>query len=215
MKSDTQVECPLLSIVTICKNSLHELERTTQSIQNQTFKSFKHIVIDGNSSDGTKAWLDYHKDIVSISEPDHGIYDAMNKGISLATGEIIGILNADDVYASNDVLQEVVAKFQNESVEGVYGDLKYVQKDNLEKVIRFWKSGEYIEGKFFQNIKFWKLQLINCWGCGRATSGCSYCYCCTRWAIARPYGVIENSIVRTRYRLCWSSIRFASTFEPS
>ncbi len=129
MKSDKQLEFPLLTIVTICKNSLHELERTTHSIRNQTFKSFKHIVIDGNSSDGTKAWLDYHKDIVSISEPDRGIYDAMNKGI-IISGKVNSkwtiFMNSGDLFDSVNTLELIATLLENEkNANFIFGAVRY------------------------------------------------------------------------------------------
>lgn len=141
-----------ISIITVCFNSAETIEDTIQSVASQSYSDIEYIVIDGMSKDNTVDIIKKYPNIVSkwISEKDKGIYDAMNKGIALATGDVIGILNADDVYTDSDVLSKVMEKFLDESVQGVYGDLKYVQKNNLQKVIRFWKSGEYTVGKFFQ-----------------------------------------------------------------
>lgn len=141
-----------ISIITVCYNSAETIEDTIQSVASQTYGNVEYIVVDGNSKDATLEIVKKYPNVISkwVSEKDNGIYDAMNKGISMATGDIIGILNADDVYTNSNVLSDVMKRFEDESVQGVYGDLKYVQKENLQKVIRFWKSGEYAEGKFFQ-----------------------------------------------------------------
>lgn len=141
-----------ISIITVCYNSAETIEDTIQSVASQTYGNVEYIIVDGNSKDATLEIVKKYPNVISkwVSEKDNGIYDAMNKGISMATGDIIGILNADDVYTNSNVLSDVMKRFEDESVQGVYGDLKYVQKENLQKVIRFWKSGEYAEGKFFQ-----------------------------------------------------------------
>lgn len=141
-----------ISIITVCYNSAETIEDTIRSVASQTYNDVEYIIVDGLSTDGTVGIIKKYPNIVSkwISEKDNGIYDAMNKGVGLATGDVIGILNADDVYADENVLSTVVNRFADPSVQGVYGDLKYVQKDDLKKVIRFWKSGEYSPGKFLQ-----------------------------------------------------------------
>ena len=107
-------------------------------------------MIDGGSTDGTLGVLEVYRDKLAnrTSEPDDGIYDAMNKGISLATGDIIGFLNADDMYADPDVLQMVVDAFRDASLDACYGDLVYVDPQNTSKVIRYWKSRDYRAGLF-------------------------------------------------------------------
>jgi len=141
-----------ISIITVCYNSAETIEDTIQSVASQNYNNVEYIIVDGLSKDNTVDIIKKYSHVVTrwVSEKDKGIYDAMNKGISMATGDVIGILNADDVYTNAEVLSSVMEKFQDSSIQGVYGDLKYVQKDNLEKVIRFWKSGEYKEGKFLQ-----------------------------------------------------------------
>ena len=141
-----------ISIITVCYNSSETIADTIQSVASQSYPDIEYIIVDGLSKDSTVDIIKQHADVVSkwVSEKDKGIYDAMNKGISMATGDIIGILNADDVYTDSEVLNNVVRQFEDQSVQGVYGDLKYVQKDNLNKVIRYWKSGDYTQGKFLQ-----------------------------------------------------------------
>src|SRR5690606_3847907 len=106
--------------------------------------------IDGNSSDGTQDAVKAFGDQVAIfrSEPDRGIYDAMNKGIALATGDVVGILNADDFYPDATIISAVVNKFREDNIEGVYGDLEYVDASNLSAVKRKWIAGAYSENAF-------------------------------------------------------------------
>ncbi len=141
-----------VSIITVCYNSAETIEETIQSVASQTYSDIEYIVVDGASKDNTLDIIKKYPNVITkwVSEKDNGIYDAMNKGISMATGDVIGILNADDVYTDVNVLSNVMSSFKDETIQGVYGDLKYVQKDNLNKVIRFWKSGEYTSGKFLQ-----------------------------------------------------------------
>ena len=112
------------------------------SIAQQTYPSRQHIVVDGGSNDGTLELLNLHSEQISnlVSEPDQGIYDALNKGIRLSTGEVIGFLHADDLYENENVLAEVAAAFQNPAVSAVYGDLQYVKKENIFHVVRQWNS---------------------------------------------------------------------------
>jgi glycosyltransferase involved in cell wall biosynthesis len=140
-----------VSIITVCYNSESTIEDTIKSVANQTHPDIEYIIIDGNSRDATVEMIKKHSAFVSkwISEKDTGIYDAMNKGLEMATGEIIGILNADDVFANSNVIENIVNFFRDQSIEALYADLKYVQRKDISKVIRFWKSGEYAEGKFY------------------------------------------------------------------
>lgn len=139
-----------VSIITVCYNSESTIESTIQSVIQQSYPNIEYIVVDGDSTDGTfKIIKKYEKHITKyIKEKDHGIYDAINKGIKLATGDILGILNSDDVYCNLDTIKHVVEKFAKEQKDALYGDLKYVQSDNLSKTIRYWKSGP------FRSIKF-------------------------------------------------------------
>lgn len=120
------------------------------SVARQQYCDIEHIVVDGLSTDGTLDLLESKKDHIAclISEPDKGIYDAMNKGARVATGDVLCFLNADDYYASSFVIDSVVQKFTEESVEVVYGDLEYVRADNPACVARTWKSGAFRNGLF-------------------------------------------------------------------
>jgi glycosyltransferase involved in cell wall biosynthesis len=141
-----------VSIITVCYNSEKTINDTLKSIQSQSYPDIEYIVIDGLSKDTTNDIVAKYKELVSIhiSEKDNGLYDAMNKGISLATGDIIGILNSDDVLAENNVIEKVVAGFVDKNIDAVYSDLIYVSKHNLNKPTRFYSS------KFFSKrmIKF-------------------------------------------------------------
>lgn len=138
-----------ISIITVCYNSFSTIEDTILSVANQKDVDVEHIVIDGNSTDGTLEIVKMHKSITKfISESDNGIYDAMNKGLNLATGEIVGTLNADDFYMHDNVLRDVVKVFENERIDACYGDLVYVRQDNTDQIIRYWKSKKYTFGLF-------------------------------------------------------------------
>ena len=132
-----------ISLITVTRNAGSTLSQCLASIISQNYANVEHIIIDGCSTDNTLQIIEqYKKNIsISISEPDNGIYDAMNKGIALATGHIIGMLNADDVFADNDVLLNVARAFEQHDVDIIYGDLDYVNADN--KVSRKWRSGSY------------------------------------------------------------------------
>ncbi len=137
----------LISIITPTFNSELYLSGCLESVRNQSYKNIEHILIDCASEDDTiKIAKGYPHISKMISEPDHGIYDAMNKGIKWATGDIIGILNSDDAYASNEVIQAVAHKFRDKNIMAVYGDLNYINTNN--KIIRKWRSGEYREDLF-------------------------------------------------------------------
>lgn len=139
-----------ISIITIAYNSAETIEATIQSVIAQDYTDVEYIIIDGASKDATMDVVDRYRDQVAVvvSEPDQGIYDAMNKGVARATGEIVGILNSDDFYADNKVLSNVVTRFKESGAEAVYADLVYVERDNPSKVIRYWKSKPYKPGMF-------------------------------------------------------------------
>ena len=139
-----------ISIITIAYNSAETIEDTIQSVISQDYTDVEYIIIDGASKDATMDVVDRYRDQIAVvvSEPDQGIYDAMNKGVARATGEIVGILNSDDFYADNTVLSNVVARFNESGAEAVYADLVYVERDNPDKVVRYWKSKPYKPGMF-------------------------------------------------------------------
>ncbi len=134
-----------VSIITVAYNSAATIADTLASVQAQTHLDIEHIVIDGGSTDGTvdvvRACM--RPGTVLVSEPDDGIYDAMNKGLRLATGELIGCLNADDVLADERVVADVAALAQCDGAQAVYGDLVYVRQDHPGQVVRHWRSGAF------------------------------------------------------------------------
>jgi glycosyltransferase involved in cell wall biosynthesis len=141
-----------VSIITVSYNSAQTIADTIKSVINQDYNDVEYIIIDGNSSDNTLAVIDPYKSQLAklVSEPDKGIYHAMNKGLALATGDIIGILNSDDVYADNTVISDVVALFNRDNYDACYADLCYVEKDDLSKVVRYWQSGPYSKANFLK-----------------------------------------------------------------
>ena len=143
-----------ISIITIVYNNKKTMLDAMDSVLSQECDDLEYIIVDGASTDGT---VEVVRDIIAkyparnikfISEKDEGIYDAMNKGIGLATGEIVGLLNSDDVYVDNLVLKKVAGVFADPSVDICYADLVYVDKFDLNKVVRYWKSREYQDGLF-------------------------------------------------------------------
>lgn len=140
---------PKICIITVTFNSSKTIQDTLDSIYEQDYENFHHIVIDGKSSDNTLEIVKSHKNknLTIISEPDNGIYDAMNKGLLNINGEIVGFLNSDDMYANNNVLSNIALVFEDNEIEACYGDLVYVNYEN-SKIIRYWKSGTYKSSLF-------------------------------------------------------------------
>ena len=139
-----------VSIIVATYNSGATVKDTLDSIIAQSYTNVEIIVQDGGSTDDTISIAESYKDerIKIFQEKDSGIYDAMNKGVAKASGEIVGILNSDDVYASDDVVHNIIDTFQKNDVEVVYGDLKYVD-ENLEKELRYWKSKDFKKSLFY------------------------------------------------------------------
>lgn len=139
-----------ISIITATYNSSNTILDCITSVNNQTYKNIEHIIIDGGSKDKTIEIINNLPNRVEIliSEPDKGIYDAMNKGITLASGAIVGILNSDDMYIDQLSLEKVMGIFNTSKIDCVFGDLFYVKKDNTDKVTRHWKTYEYKQGAF-------------------------------------------------------------------
>ncbi len=134
-----------VSVITVCFNSARTIADTLRSVAEQSHSDVEHIIVDGGSGDGTLAIVAETPNRISrlISEPDRGIYDAMNKGLAQATGEIVGFLNSDDVYASVDILEKIVRAFDDSSTEAVYGDVLFVAANDSSKQVRYWQAGTY------------------------------------------------------------------------
>lgn len=139
-----------VSIITVTCNSAAYLEDCIQSVLRQQYHNIEYIIIDGGSTDGTLDIIKkYEEDIAKwVSETDGGMFDAINKGIALATGDIIGTLNSDDFYASDDVISAIVNCFNQHKSDAVYGDLVYVLKGDIKSMTRYWKGFGYKRFRF-------------------------------------------------------------------
>ena len=141
-----------ISIITVCYNSAKTIEDTILSVINQTYNNIEYIIVDGLSTDNTLEIVNKYQDKIAkvVSEKDAGLYDAINKGIGLATGEIIANINSDDFYIDNNVIADVVAKMEDEKSDTLYADLYYVDEIDTNKVTRNWVSGAYKKGMFYK-----------------------------------------------------------------
>ena len=137
-----------ISIITSVYNNQETIKDAIDSVLKQTYENVEYIIVDGGSSDDTVSIVESYGNMISkfISELDKGIYDGLNKGIDLATGDIVAFLHSDDIYASNTVLEDVAKAFQSdENLDGIYGDLVYTPKSDTSKVLRYWKSKDFDE----------------------------------------------------------------------
>lgn len=138
-----------ISIITVVWNNAKTIKDAINSVLNQSYKDIEYIIIDGASTDGTIEIVQSYGDKIKfISEKDNGLYDAMNKGIGLATGDVVGILNSDDFYINDNVIAKIVSKFKEKDVDAVFADLVYVRSDNLQKVIRYYDSSYFKPSRF-------------------------------------------------------------------
>jgi glycosyltransferase involved in cell wall biosynthesis len=143
-----------ISIITVCFNSAATIRDTIESVLNQTYPDIEYIVIDGNSKDKTVSIIQEYEPNFNgrmrlISEPDKGIYDAMNKGIKRATGDVVGIINSDDFYIRNDIVEKIDATFvENKTIQAIFGDIRFVNPDNLDKTVRYYSSKNFTMRKF-------------------------------------------------------------------
>lgn len=139
-----------ISIITAVFNAAGTIEDTLLSVARQTYPDVEHIVVDGRSTDATLEIVKRHQAKLAkvVSEPDNGVYDAMNKGLALASGEVVGFLNADDVYMHPEVLAKVAAIMADPAVDGCYADLVYVDRERTSRVVRHWTSRDYVPGLF-------------------------------------------------------------------
>ena len=142
-----------ISIVTVTFNSSTTLRDTIKSVLSQSFPNIEYIIIDGLSQDETIEIIKeyeplFHGNLKWISEVDDGLYDAMNKGINMATGEIVGIINSDDFYFRNDVITKVAEAFNDDNVQAIYGDVRFVNPDNLDRTVRYYSSKRFVPSLF-------------------------------------------------------------------
>ncbi|WP_300492999.1 glycosyltransferase family 2 protein [uncultured Methylophaga sp.] len=140
-----------ISIITVCFNSAKTISDTINSVASQDYPAIEHIIVDGASTDDTVDILEKAPSVAHfVSEPDKGIYDAMNKGIAMATGDVVGILNADDFYLNKSVISQIAQIFNNEDVDACYADLVYVKETDTNKIIRYWRSQPFKPGLFLK-----------------------------------------------------------------
>jgi len=142
-----------ISIITVSYNSALTVQNTIDSVLFQTYKDIEFIVVDGLSKDNTVAILKEQEHKFNgrmrwISEKDNGLYDAMNKGIRMATGVLVGIINSDDFYHRNDVIAEIAKAFENESIQATFADVRFVNPDNLGKTVRYYSSKNFSPMRF-------------------------------------------------------------------
>jgi glycosyltransferase involved in cell wall biosynthesis len=139
-----------ISLLTVSFNSASTIKDTIESIRSQDYKNIEYIVVDGNSKDGTVEIITSYDSFISkwISEPDKGIYDAMNKAIQMATGDVVGILNSDDFYFNDQIISQIANAFEDSSVDIVFGDLIFVNPANLSKVVRKYSSANWHPDRF-------------------------------------------------------------------
>jgi glycosyltransferase len=136
----------LISVITICYNRSKTIDASIQSVLNQDYPNIEYIIVDGNSNDGTKEIIAAYGDRISkyVSEKDKGMYDALNKGIQLATGDVIGLMHSDDTFYDNQVISKIVKAFeQHPTVDGLYADGIYVTNDAEERLVRNRIGGEF------------------------------------------------------------------------
>jgi glycosyltransferase len=137
-----------VSIITVSYNSSDTIRKTFNSVKNQNYDDIELIVVDGGSNDSTVSIINENKNFIAkfICEPDNGIYDAMNKGIKLASGDIIGILNSDDIYSSENIISEVVSQFKKTKCDVLFGNINYMNQKG--EIVRTWNSSPYQRGSF-------------------------------------------------------------------
>ncbi|MGE0085823.1 MAG: glycosyltransferase family 2 protein [Desulfococcaceae bacterium] len=138
-----------ISLITVCRNSAHTIEDCIKSVEKQNYPDLEYIIIDGGSTDGTVDRIKKYQHMINywISEKDSGIFHAMNKGLQKAEGDIVGFINADDFFASDNILSKISAALENTDYDGVYSDLIYVDQQNTDRSVRYWKSGEFSKKK--------------------------------------------------------------------
>ena len=139
-----------VTIITVTYNSAIYLEQCIQSVIGQHYHDIEHIIVDGGSTDGTLDIIAQYQSKIAkwVSEPDHCMYDAINKGMRMATGDIIGTLNSDDILASREVIGSIAHSFKYSGAEAIYGDIVYVQPSDLNNVLRIWNGSDYNRNKF-------------------------------------------------------------------
>ena len=138
-----------LSLITATYNSADIIMNAINSVRNQRIDNLEYIIIDGGSTDGTLEIIKENTDVISkwVSEPDKGIYDALNKGLRMASGDIVGFLHSDDNFANDLILRNIIDNFNKQTIDFLYGDLEYITSAEPCKILRYWKSGGFTQKK--------------------------------------------------------------------
>jgi glycosyltransferase involved in cell wall biosynthesis len=161
-----------ISVLTVVFNRVDTIAAAIQSVTNQVYPNVEHVVVDGASSDGTLGVINANKspDMLVFSEPDDGIYDALNKAIALSSGDIIGIMHSDDFFAHNHVLSKIAEFFTDPEIDGVYGDLDYISASDSNHIVRRWQAGSFAPAKLKRGwmpphpTLFIRRQVVEGWG---------------------------------------------------
>lgn len=134
-----------ISIITVCYNRASVIQKAIESVLAQTYKNIEYIVVDGASTDGSMKVIESYKNRIQriVSEPDHGMYEAINKGIRMATGDVVGLMHSDDYFYDNQTVESIAQAFEESGADLVYGNGVYVEHDRTERMVRKWISGEY------------------------------------------------------------------------
>ncbi len=189
-----------ITVITVVYNRAATVAQAVQSTLTQTFQDIDVVVQDGNSTDGTLDVLrgfDDHR-VRLVSEPDNGIYDAINRGVARAEGDVIGLMHSDDFFAHDRVLEHVACAFADPKVDGVYGDLDYVSATNSDRVIRAWRAGEYRPERLSLGwmpphpTLYLRRGVFEQWGCYD-----------TQFRIAADYEAILRWLAKGRIRLAY------------
>ena len=189
-----------ISIVTAVFNRADTIEDALASVQIQRYAPVEHVIQDGGSTDGTLDIIKAQGAAAThlVSEPDGGIYDAINKGISRASGDVVGLMHSDDMFASRDVLSKVAAAFSSPDVDGVYGDLTYVAAEDHARVIRYWSAGDYSSEKLSRGwmpphpTLYLRRHVFERWGLYN-----------TNYRIAADYDAMLRYLLKGRIRLAY------------
>ena len=138
-----------VSIITVCYNSAATIATTLESVRDQDYPHIEHIIVDGKSTDHTMEIVSAFDHVAkAVSEKDEGLYDAINKGMKLATGDVVGILNSDDFFPHRGIISRIAKAFSDADVDAVYGDVAFVRPDNLSKIVRYYSAKRFHPGKF-------------------------------------------------------------------
>lgn len=139
-----------VTIITAVFNEIELIEQCINSVLDQSYGDIEYIIVDGGSTDDTVEVIRKYDQRISkwISAPDKGLYYALNKGLQMSSGEIVGFLHSDDIYANSEIIKTVISQMTEYNVDGCYGDLQYVDRHDIEKIVRYWKSCPYNDGLF-------------------------------------------------------------------